>query len=95
MTTVNLAADPVIQINNCSSGIQINNCSSGSIKTYTNLAPHHLLAARRFADRIREIEKEHESEPVGPFWNEILHNALGVVTLAVASLEGYANEVNQ
>lgn len=84
MTTINLAVDPVIQINNC---------SSASIKTCTNLARHHLLAAKRFADRIREIEKEHASEPVGLFWDEVLHNALGVVTLAVASLEGYANEL--
>jgi hypothetical protein len=62
-------------------------------RTRTNLALHLLFAACRFAVRIEEVECENSGQPFGPFWEEILHNSLGVVTLTVASLESYANEL--
>ena len=58
-----------------------------------NLALHHLFAAYRFCARIREIEAAHAGTPFGPFWDEILHNALGVVTLTAACIECYANQL--
>lgn len=61
-------------------------------KTRMNLALHHLFGACRFTARIRELEEAHESDIFGPFWEEVLHNALGVATLTVACLECYANE---
>ena len=82
--TVNLRVTP---------SVQVNASTDARIKTYVNLALHHLFAACRFAAHLRKLEREHKSEPYGPFWDEILHNALGVATLAVASLEGYANEL--
>ena len=62
-------------------------------KTRMNLGLHHLFAACRYGARIQEIEHENAGKEFGPFWEEILHNALGVATLTVASLESYANEM--
>ncbi len=62
-------------------------------KTRTSLAPHHLFAAARLAKRIREVEQENQGDPFGAFYDEILHNALGVAMMTVASLESYANEL--
>ena len=62
-------------------------------KTRTSLAPHHLFAAARLAKRIREVEQENQGKPFGAFYDEILHNALGVAMMTVASLESYANEL--
>lgn len=62
-------------------------------KTRMNLALHHLFGACRFTARIRQIEQVHETDAFGPFWEEVLHNALGVATLTVACLECYANEL--
>ncbi|MEO6965617.1 MAG: hypothetical protein ABI076_06925 [Acidobacteriaceae bacterium] len=84
MTTINLEG---------SGSVQQNDSMTGRIKTYMNLSPHHLLAASRSVGRVRQIEKEYEFQPLGPFWEEILHNALGIATLTVASLECYANEL--
>ena len=66
---------------------------TGTAKTRTNLALHHLFAACRFTTRIGEIEDQNRSQPFGAFWEEILQNALGVVTLSVACIECYANEL--
>jgi hypothetical protein len=66
---------------------------AATAKTRVNLALHHLFAACRFAARIRQIEKENEAQAFGEFCEEILHNALGVLTLATASLEAFANEL--
>lgn len=54
---------------------------------------HHLFAASRSAGRVRQIEKDNELAPFGPFWDEILHNSLAIAALTVASLEGFANEL--
>jgi hypothetical protein len=62
-------------------------------KTRMSLSLHHLFAACRFATRITEVEQQNANAPFGEFWEEILHNALGVATMTVASLESYANEL--
>jgi hypothetical protein len=62
-------------------------------RTRMNLGIHHLLAAGRMASRVSAVEKEHAGQGFGEFWEEILQFALGVVTLSVASLEAYANEL--
>ncbi len=66
---------------------------SATLRTRVNLALHHLLAACRNASRIRQLELEHQGEPFGAFWEEVLHCSLSVVSLTVASIESYANEV--
>lgn len=62
-------------------------------KLRTNLALHHLFAACRFTARILQLERENKGKPFGEFWDEILHNALGVLTLSTAALETFANEL--
>jgi hypothetical protein len=66
---------------------------SMTVKIRVNLSIHHLFAACRFAARVAQIEQEHAGQPFGEFWEEILHNSLGVATLTVASIESYANEL--
>jgi hypothetical protein len=66
---------------------------SATVRTRTNLSLHHLLAAGRYAAQIAIVEQENDGKPLGPFWDEILQNSLGVVTLTVAALECYANEL--
>lgn len=63
------------------------------LRTRVNLALHHLLAACRGCAAIGAIESSHEGEEYGPFWDEILHNALSVSTLSVAAVETYANQL--
>lgn len=65
---------------------------SATLRLRTNLAVHHLFAACRFSAQIGHIERENAGQPLGDFWEEVLHYSLGVVTLTVASLESYANE---
>lgn len=64
-----------------------------TIRTRTGLALHHLLAAGRCAAQVSVLESENNGKPLGPFWDEIFQNSLGVVTLSVAALECYANEL--
>lgn len=56
------------------------------------MAPHHLMAACRFAARVRQIERDVAPDEFMSVWDEIIQNALGVATLTVASLESYANQ---
>ena len=67
--------------------------SSANVKTRTNLASHHLFAACRFSAKVKEIENANLGKEFSGFWEEILHNSLGVATLSVAALESYANEM--
>jgi hypothetical protein len=62
-------------------------------RTRVNLALHHLLAACRGCAAIGAIEVAHKRDIYGPFWDEILHNALSVSALSVAALEAYANQL--
>lgn len=81
MTTVNMSGQlPALQVNIVA-------------KTRMNLSLHHLFAACRFASKIGDIERDNQGQPFGPFWEEIFHNAIGVATLSVASIECYANEL--
>lgn len=66
---------------------------SAIVRTRTNLALHHLLAAGRCAARVTIVENDNHGNTLGPFWDEILQDSLGVATLTVAALEGYANEI--
>jgi hypothetical protein len=76
-----------------SSHFQIKAEATATLKVRVNLALHHLFAACRFAVRVAQLEQENTGRPFGGFWEEILHNCLGVATLTVASLESYANEL--
>lgn len=67
--------------------------SSCTVRTRTNLAVHHLFAACRFSAKVGEIESVNAGQPFAAFWEEILHNSLGVAVLTVAALESYANEM--
>jgi hypothetical protein len=78
---------------NLSARIQATATGTATLSTCAYLGLHHLLAACRFASRIAELELENSGRPFGAFWDEILHNSLGVATLTVASLESYANEL--
>ncbi len=66
---------------------------TATARTRTNLALHHLFAACRFTSSLRQVEEEHRGQPFGEFWEEILHNALAVAALTVASIESLANEM--
>jgi hypothetical protein len=57
------------------------------------LAVQHLLAAARFSREVGRLEKEHEGEELGGFWESIFHPAIACILTAVASLEAYANEL--
>ncbi len=72
---------------------KMNFTGSATLRTRTNLAIHHLFAACRFASRVALIERENAGQPFGEFWEEILHNALAVAALTVASIESHANEM--
>ena len=76
-----------------SAHVQVNFTGSATLRTRTNLAIHHLFAACRFASRVALIERDNVGQPFGEFWEEILHNALAVATLTVASIESHANEM--
>ncbi|MEZ5719780.1 MAG: hypothetical protein R3E55_15415 [Burkholderiaceae bacterium] len=49
-----------------------------------NLALHHLFCGMSFSAQILEIEGIYKSQSFGAFWEEILHNALGVAILTAA-----------
>jgi hypothetical protein len=58
-----------------------------------NLAVQHMLAAARFSRDVGELERDHENQPFGEFWESIFHSAIACVLTTVASLEAYANEL--
>jgi hypothetical protein len=58
-----------------------------------NLAVQHMLAAARFSRDVGELERDHENQPFGGFWESIFHSAIACVLTTVASLEAYANEL--
>src|SRR5688572_2393980 len=67
--------------------------ATATARSRMNLALHHLFAACRFASRVNHVEQSNAGQPFGDFWDEILQNALGVVTLTVACIESFANEM--
>lgn len=80
-------------MNNLQASLQTSFTLNATMRTRVNLSLHHLFAACRFATRLQAIEQEHLGQEFGGFWEEALHNALGVATLTVATLECYANEM--
>jgi hypothetical protein len=58
-----------------------------------NFAVQHMLAAARFSRQVLELEREHQGEAFGPFFDDILHHATACIFAASASLEAYANEL--
>jgi hypothetical protein len=78
---------------NLSARMQATATATATLSTCAYLGLHHLFAACRFAARIEQVERENSGQPFGDFWDEILHNSLGVATLTVACLESYANEL--
>jgi hypothetical protein len=58
-----------------------------------NLSVQHMLGAARFSRSVGEIERKHEGEQFGEFWEEIFHISSACVFASVAALEAYANEL--
>jgi hypothetical protein len=58
-----------------------------------NLAVQHMLAAARFSREVGKLEREHDGQAFGEFFETILHHAVACVLTTVASLEAYANEL--
>ncbi len=69
------------------------NSTTATARTRMNLGLHHLFAACRFSARVGQVEVENCGQAFGSFWDEILHNSLGVAVLTVAALESCANEM--
>jgi len=67
--------------------------STATVRTRMNLGFHHLSAACRFSARVGQVEAENYGQAFGSFWEEILHNSLGVAVQTVAALESYVNEM--
>jgi hypothetical protein len=67
--------------------------TSAKMDSAMNLAIHHLFAACRLTAQVGDVERVNASAPLGEFWEEIFQNSLGVVTLSVACIECYANEL--
>ncbi len=55
-------------------------------------AVQHLMAAAEFSRSVGRLERTHQGEELGPFFDEILWNATACILCSVASLEAYANE---
>jgi len=67
--------------------------ATASASVRTNLALQHLLGAARFARHVCQVEQANAGKPFGPFFEELIHLATAAVTLSVASLEAFANEL--
>ena len=62
------------------------------LRTKSNFAVQHLMAAARFSLQCGEIQKEHAGEPLGNFYNDQIACTSATVMLCVASLESNINE---
>lgn len=63
------------------------------VQLLRRLSTHHLLGAARFSRMCYEIEQENHDKPIGKFQEEITQLVIGTVTLSVACLESYINEL--
>ena len=59
----------------------------------TNLSIPHLYAAARFSRHVAQVERQHDKEPLGAYYDEILHFSSACILTAVAALELHANEL--
>lgn len=64
-----------------------------STSVRTNLALQHILGAARLTRQACQVEQANAGKPFGPFFEEIIHLTTAAVTLSVASLEAFANEL--
>ncbi len=58
-----------------------------------NFSCLHFFAAAHFSARVKELEKAHNKEALGPFFHEIRFNSIAAVFTAFASVEALANEL--
>lgn len=53
----------------------------------------HLLAAAHFSRQVGIVEAENREQPLGPFFDGILRDAVACVFASVAAIEALANEI--
>jgi hypothetical protein len=75
-----------------SSNLSVSATAMATVRS--NFGIHQLFTACKAAARISATESENAGKDFGPFWDDILHDSLVVVTTSVASLESYANELH-
>lgn len=67
--------------------------ASATLRTRTNFAVQHMLAAARFARMSGDVEADHAGEPSDPFFEEIISYVSATVLTSGAGLEAYINEL--
>ncbi len=67
--------------------------ATATVSVRINFARQHLLGAARFARQAWQVEQANAAQPLGPFFEELTHLATAALTLSVASLEAFANEL--
>jgi hypothetical protein len=58
-----------------------------------NLSAHHMMAAAQFARESGKIEKEHEGQPLGQFYEDITIRVVSTIIMSACSLEAFINEI--
>jgi hypothetical protein len=66
---------------------------SATATVRTNFAAQHLLGVARFARQAWSVEQANSGEPFGQFFEELIHLVTATVTISVASLEAFGNEL--
>jgi hypothetical protein len=66
---------------------------TATAKFRMNPSLHHMMAACHFASSTGDIERQHQGEELGPFYDEIVMHASSAIIIAVAYLESFINEV--
>ena len=62
-------------------------------KGRSNFSVPHMFAAALFSRQVCTIEKDNQSKPYGPFWEDIRIYSIACIFGCVASLESYVNEL--
>jgi hypothetical protein len=58
-----------------------------------NFSLFHMMAAAKFARESGRIEKAHEGQALGPFYDEITLHVASTIIMAASSLDSFINEV--
>lgn len=66
---------------------------TAEFKVRYQLSLNHMMAACRFATRVKMLEEENEGKEFGDFFDEIQQYAMAVTMMSVAALEAYYNEL--
>lgn len=66
--------------------------AKATIRTRMNFGVQQFRATRYFANLVMQREREHQGEPLGPFFEEIVWLSMSTLLNAVAGLESYINE---